>query len=132
MCAFDRFTRKIKADSRFNFVRDLFIITALNRLKSHIYVKNRSVQNGQIKELTAFCRINTAEVTAIMAVKNRLKSFRHKQEMNQKEFADFLGVNQSQYNRYERNTHQPTLEIAIKISDKLGVPVNAIFYIVDE
>jgi len=51
--------------------------------------------------------------------------------MSQKEFAEYIGVNQSQYNRYERNTHQPTLEIAIRISDKLGMTVNDIFYLKD-
>ncbi|MFB7304055.1 helix-turn-helix transcriptional regulator [Heyndrickxia sporothermodurans] len=67
-----------------------------------------------------------------MAVNNRLKTFRHKHEMNQKEFADFLNVNQSQYNRYERNTIQPTLEIALKISDRLDRAVNDIFYLTDK
>lgn len=67
-----------------------------------------------------------------MPVNNRLKSYRHKHEMNQKEFATYLGISQSQYNRYERNTNQPTLEIAIIISDKLGCPVNDIFYITDK
>lgn len=66
-----------------------------------------------------------------MAVNNRLKSIRHQHEMTQKEFATYIGVNQSQYNRYERNTHQPTLEIAIRISDKLGVTVNDIFFLMD-
>ncbi|GIN39622.1 helix-turn-helix transcriptional regulator [Heyndrickxia oleronia] len=67
-----------------------------------------------------------------MAVTNRLKSFRHKYEMNQTEFAAFLGISHDQYNRYERNKRQPTLEIALKISDKLGRPVNDIFYIEDK
>ncbi|MED4892918.1 MULTISPECIES: helix-turn-helix transcriptional regulator [Heyndrickxia] len=66
-----------------------------------------------------------------MTVHNRLKSCRHQHEMSQKEFAEYIGVNQSQYNRYERNTHQPTLEIAIRISDKLGMTVNDIFYLKD-
>jgi len=67
-----------------------------------------------------------------MPVHNLLKTYRHKHEMNQKEFAQFIGVSQSQYNRYEKNTIQPSLEIALKISDKLGVQVNDIFYLVDE
>lgn len=67
-----------------------------------------------------------------MPVHNRLKSYRHKFEMNQTEFAAFLGISHDQYNRYERNKRQPTLEIALKISDKLGRPVNDIFYIADE
>jgi putative transcriptional regulator len=67
-----------------------------------------------------------------MTVHNRLKSFRHKYEMNQTEFAALLGINHDQYNRYERNKRQPTLEIALQISDKLGRPVNDIFYLADD
>lgn len=65
-----------------------------------------------------------------MSLQNRLKSYRHRFEMNQTEFAAFLGISHDQYNRYERNKRQPTLEIALKISDKLGCSVNEIFYIV--
>ncbi|MGG3694300.1 helix-turn-helix transcriptional regulator [Heyndrickxia ginsengihumi] len=67
-----------------------------------------------------------------MPVYNRLKSLRHKYEMNQTEFATFIGINHDQYNRYERNKRQPVLETAIKISDRLGLAVNDIFYIEDE
>jgi putative transcriptional regulator len=67
-----------------------------------------------------------------MTVKNRLKHYRHKHEMNQAEFATFLGISPFQYNRYERNKSQPTLEIALRISAKLDVPVNDIFYIESE
>ncbi|AND39587.1 helix-turn-helix transcriptional regulator [Cytobacillus oceanisediminis] len=67
-----------------------------------------------------------------MAVKNTLKEYRHDNRMNQTEFAAFLGISHDQYNRYERNKRQPTLEIALKISDKLGRPVNDIFYAEDE
>ncbi|MEI3606923.1 helix-turn-helix transcriptional regulator [Pseudogracilibacillus sp. SE30717A] len=66
-----------------------------------------------------------------MNVKNRLKSYRHKFEKNQKEFADFLGIQSDQYNRYENNRRQPALGIAIKISERLGEPVNNIFYLMD-
>lgn len=62
-----------------------------------------------------------------MSVKNNLKSFRHKYEMNQTEFAEFLGVAHDQYNRYENNRRQPALEIALRISERLGVSVNEIF-----
>ncbi len=67
-----------------------------------------------------------------MSVQNRLKSFRHKYEMNQTEFAALLGVALPQYNRYENNQRQPTLEVALRISERLGVPVNDIFEIVSE
>lgn len=62
-------------------------------------------------------------------LKNNLKSWRHKLEMNQVEFATFLGVNQSHYNRWENQRLQPTLEMALQISEKLNCSVNELFYI---
>ena len=64
-----------------------------------------------------------------MPVKNRLKFWRHQREMNQKEFAAILGINISQYNRYELNKKQPTLDVALKMARILGVYVDDIFYI---
>ena len=65
-------------------------------------------------------------------IRNNLKSYRHKYEMNQTEFARFLGVALPQYNRYENNQTQPTLIVALRISERLGVAVNEIFTIVSE
>lgn len=65
-------------------------------------------------------------------IKNKLKSWRHKLEMNQIEFAKFLGVNQSHYNRWENQRLQPTLEMALHISKKLNCSVNELFYITFE
>ncbi len=65
-------------------------------------------------------------------IKNNLKSWRFKKEMNQIEFASFLGVNQSHYNRWENQKLQPTLEMALQISEKLNCSVNDIFYITPE
>jgi DNA-binding XRE family transcriptional regulator len=50
-------------------------------------------------------------------------------EMNQTEFAAFLGVSQSHYNRWENQKLQPTLDTAIMISDKLKCTVNDLFEI---
>jgi putative transcriptional regulator len=61
-------------------------------------------------------------------LKNRLKHFRHKHEMNQKQFADFLGVQLSLYNRWELQTKQPNLESAWKLSQKLNCTINELFY----
>lgn len=47
--------------------------------------------------------------------------------MNQTEFSRFLGVALPQYNRYENNQRQPTLEVALRISERLDVTVNDIF-----
>ncbi|MEF3313343.1 helix-turn-helix domain-containing protein [Paenibacillus sp. GYB004] len=67
-----------------------------------------------------------------MAVRNRLKELRHDHRMNQIEFAAFLELQQQQYNRYENQVRQPTLEVALHISKKLVRPVNEIFFVEEE
>ncbi|MBS3977758.1 MAG: helix-turn-helix domain-containing protein [Syntrophomonadaceae bacterium] len=62
-------------------------------------------------------------------VRNRLKYWRHRHQMNQTEFAQLLGLQQQQYNRYERQTIQPTLVTALIIAAKIKQPVEEIFYI---
>jgi putative transcriptional regulator len=62
-----------------------------------------------------------------MPVENNLKEIRHDYRMNQTEFADFLEISVQQYNRYEKQAVQPTLEIALKISEKVKRSVNEIF-----
>ncbi len=69
----------------------------------------------------------------LLAVKNRLNEIRHELMINkQKEMADKLGLNQAQYNRYERQEMQPSIEIALKIAKMLNKSVEDIFYITDE
>ncbi|WP_332629176.1 helix-turn-helix transcriptional regulator [Halalkalibacter flavus] len=62
-----------------------------------------------------------------MSVKNNLKDIRHDYRMNQTEFADLLGLNVNQYNKYEHNRKQPNLETALMISGKLNKTVNELF-----
>jgi putative transcriptional regulator len=62
-----------------------------------------------------------------MSVVNNLKEIRHDYRMNQTEFASFLEISIHQYNRYEKQAIQPSLEIALKISQKVNRPVNEIF-----
>ena len=62
-----------------------------------------------------------------MPVHNKLKELRHDYRMNQTEFAEFLGISVHQYNRYEKGASQPSLEVALKISDKVGRTVNELF-----
>ena len=50
--------------------------------------------------------------------------------MNQKDFAELLGIDFRQYNRYE-HTIQPSLEIALRIAHKLSRDIKDIFYLVD-
>lgn len=66
-------------------------------------------------------------------VKNRLKEIRMKEYMmKQKDFAEFLQISVFQYNRYENQAMQPTLEIALKISEILNKNVMEIFYLMKE
>jgi putative transcriptional regulator len=67
-----------------------------------------------------------------MPVSNKLKDLRHDYRMNQTEFAGFLGLSIYQYNRYEKGARQPTLEVALQISEKVKRPVNDIFYLTEE
>lgn len=65
-----------------------------------------------------------------MSVKNKLREIRHELMIDkQTEMAELLGIQQQQYNRYERQQIQPTLEIALKIAAKLNRSVESIFYI---
>jgi putative transcriptional regulator len=65
-------------------------------------------------------------------IRNNLKNIRYEHKMNQGEFAEFLGIAQSQYSRYERQKEQPSLETALKISEKIKRSVNDICYLVPE
>ena len=61
-------------------------------------------------------------------VKNSLRKIRHELEINtQQEMADFLGIKQQQYSRYENNVVQPSLAVVLEISKKLNRPVESIF-----
>ncbi len=60
-------------------------------------------------------------------LKNKLKHWRFKREMNQTEFAIFLGVDGKLYNRWENQRVQPSLEKALHISKKLNCTVNDLF-----
>lgn len=83
-----------------------------------------------------FCRKPPGNVEyiseVVQMIKNRLKEIRMKEYMmSQKEFAEFLGVETGQYNRYEHNI-VPTLENALKIANKLNRDVRDIFSLVEE
>lgn len=64
-------------------------------------------------------------------LRNRLKHWRHKYEMNQTEFSAYLGVDGKLYNRWENQKVQPSLIMAIKISNKLECTVNDLFEIIE-
>ncbi|HCL4549770.1 helix-turn-helix domain-containing protein [Clostridium botulinum] len=63
-------------------------------------------------------------------VKNRLKEIRMREYlMNQTEFANMLGFDLKTVSNWERGISTPTLERAIKVSEKLNKKVNDIWYL---
>jgi transcriptional regulator with XRE-family HTH domain len=67
-----------------------------------------------------------------MGVKNRLIEERLKRGYKfQKDFAEFLELGQYQYNRYERNENQPSLEVLLKIcgKDKLNIDPRELLFL---
>lgn len=60
-------------------------------------------------------------------LENRLKHWRHKHEMNQKEFAALLEISQTQISRWENQKDQPSLESAFKIAKKLDISIEELF-----
>ena len=67
-----------------------------------------------------------------MAVKNRLKDIRHDHRMNQTQFAEYIGVTRSLYNRWEHQRSQPNQEWMLKLAKRLNIKVEDIFYLEDE
>jgi DNA-binding XRE family transcriptional regulator len=68
-------------------------------------------------------------------IKNRLREIRLKlaaqqgKDIPQADMARFLDVNVTQYNRFENQQVQPSLETAYRIAKKLGYIMEEIFYI---
>lgn len=63
-----------------------------------------------------------------LGVKNRLKQIRHELEIDtQIEMAEYLGLSQQTYHKYESQVKQPSLETALTIAKKLKRPVESIF-----
>jgi putative transcriptional regulator len=66
-------------------------------------------------------------------VKNRLRKIRHELMIDKQiDMARLLGLRQEQYNSYERQRYQPSLEVALQIAKKLKRPVEEIFWIDDD
>ena len=56
-----------------------------------------------------------------MSIKNKLLDIRLEMGYKfQKDFAEFLGISPCQYNRYEKNVSQPSVEILYNISKKIN------------
>ncbi|WP_241773218.1 helix-turn-helix transcriptional regulator [Bacillus sp. LL01] len=67
-----------------------------------------------------------------LPIENNLRDIRYDLKKSQVDFAQHLGIGIYQYNRYEKQKVQPSLEIALKISEKVGLSVNEIFKLTPE
>lgn len=68
-----------------------------------------------------------------MGVKNKLLEIRLRLGYKkQKDFADYIGVSQVSYNKWENNSNQPSLEMVLKIAAKLNIRIDDIVYLEKE
>lgn len=62
-----------------------------------------------------------------MAIKNNLKVWRAKKDITQKELAKKVEVSRQTINAIETGRYNPSLELALKISDYFNTEVEEIF-----
>lgn len=55
---------------------------------------------------------------------SKLKEFRAQLNLQQKEFAEILGINKNTYNNYENGNREPSADFWITISKKFSVSVD--------
>ena len=68
-----------------------------------------------------------------MPIKNKLLEVRLKLGYKrQKDFAEYLELNKTQYNKYENNMQQPSIEIFYKISKKLEISIDELVEFIEE
>ena len=60
-------------------------------------------------------------------MKNNIKELRKSRKLRQEDLAEILGVTRQTISAIENNKYDPTLELAMKISEFFEVTVNEIF-----
>ena len=60
-------------------------------------------------------------------MKNNIKELRKGKRIRQEDLAEIMGVTRQTIIAIENNKYDPTLELAMKISEFFGVSVNEIF-----
>lgn len=61
-------------------------------------------------------------------IQNNIRRLRFdRKEMTQQELADKIGVTRQTVNAIELNKYSPSLEVAFKIADVFGVPLDQVF-----
>jgi putative transcriptional regulator len=62
-------------------------------------------------------------------MKNNIKELRKGRKLRQEDLAEILGVTRQTVIAIENNKYDPTLELAMKISEYFNVNVNEIFHL---
>ncbi len=60
-------------------------------------------------------------------MKNRIRELRKSRKLTQEDLADYLGVTRQTIIAIENNKYDPSLELAMKISEYFRLSVNDIF-----
>lgn len=60
-------------------------------------------------------------------MKNRIKVFRATHDWTQEQLADAIGVSRYTINALETGRHEPSLDLALRIAARFGVPVEDVF-----
>ncbi len=63
-----------------------------------------------------------------MMLKNNLKEIRQKNGFTQEELGTYVGVSRQTIISIERYRYKPTLELAMKLAEKLNIKIEKLFY----
>ena len=63
-----------------------------------------------------------------MILKNNLKEVRQKKSLTQEELGANVGVSRQTIISIERYRYKPTLEVALKLAQKLNIKIEKLFY----
>jgi putative transcriptional regulator len=85
-----------------------------------------------MKQFTIICCIITIDCYIIIIMKsrkiyNRISVLREDRGLSRKELADIIGVNFQTIGYLEREEYNPSLDLAFRISEFFGLPVELIF-----
>ncbi|MAC42213.1 MAG: transcriptional regulator [Pelagibacterales bacterium] len=67
-----------------------------------------------------------------MILKNNLKEVRQKKGLTQEELGANVGVSRQTIISIERYRYKPTLELAMKLAEKLNIKIEKLFYFEQE
>ena len=64
-------------------------------------------------------------------IKNRIKEYRARHDMKQEDLARLVGVRRETIGNLEKGRYNPSLALAWHIAAVFGVPIEAVFTVVD-